>query len=78
MSELNTIIETVKNQVEERQEGCLSMRSERLLVGEIARLRAKAEYWQRLAERKERPAIPGEAGCGQAVIEPWRDQYHAK
>lgn len=38
MGEISSIIETVKNQVGERESGCLSMRSERMLVAEIERL----------------------------------------
>lgn len=43
IQELRSIIETVKNQVVERESGCLSMRSERLLVAEIERLTSVLE-----------------------------------
>jgi hypothetical protein len=39
--ELESIVETVGNQISERERGCLSMRAERLLVSEITRLRAE-------------------------------------
>lgn len=51
MGELESIIGDVENQVAKRQQGCLSMRSERLLVNEVKVLRAKAEYWRLIAER---------------------------
>jgi peptide deformylase len=39
MSELQSVIEQVNNQASHRDTGCLSMKSERLLVAEIERLR---------------------------------------
>jgi hypothetical protein len=55
MSELESIIGDVENQMAKRETGCLSMRSERLLVDEIKALRVKVEYWRLLAERKVEP-----------------------
>lgn len=57
MSELESIIGDVENQASHRQQGCLSMRSERLLVTEIRALRTKAEYWRLIAERMGREII---------------------
>lgn len=42
MSDIDTIIEVVKNQASHRDGGCLSMDDERKLISEIERLRAPA------------------------------------
>jgi hypothetical protein len=50
VTELQTILEQVGNQSAERQRGCLSMRSERLLVSEIGRLQRELRDWQDSSE----------------------------
>ncbi|MEH2501274.1 hypothetical protein V1290_000085 [Bradyrhizobium sp. AZCC 1578] len=67
MSELESIIDDVGNQVAERQTGCLSMRSERLLVDEIKALRTKAEYWRLLAERNGTENWQLNQACGYPI-----------
>jgi hypothetical protein len=48
---IDTIVETVKNQAESRQTGCLSMADERRLVAELERLRAERNLAVAACER---------------------------
>mgnify|MGYP001611534371 FL=1 len=67
MSELKSIIDDVENQIAKRETGCLSMRSERLLVDEIKALRTRAEYWRLLAERSETENWQLKQACGYPI-----------
>ena len=67
MSELKSIIDDVENQIAKRETGCLSMRSERLLVDEIKALRTRAEYWRLLAERSTTENWQLKQACGYPI-----------
>lgn len=74
MTELQTIIDTIRNQTPDRDDGCLSMRSERLLLAEAERLQAAlkpfAEVGRPFIAAAVSGAFPAGASANRMKLEP--------
>ena len=55
---VESLIETVKNQVAERETGCLTMLGERVLVAEIEQLRSEAAELRQVVAMAKLPTEP--------------------
>lgn len=76
MSEIESIIATVENQAAGKESGCLSMRSERLLVAEITALRIQIQGVREQCARVHEPSCSCLEPCDDYFC--WPSPCHKK